>query len=148
MFVYNRHSGRRSNRSSGAGSWYSERLPRLCSHVRYMGICYILVYILGCSGFVIYTLERHIKCTRDSYRFFMHILHTLHCSHAEQYYIHTIYTPLIYLIHYTILYSYSLQRKSFNQPISSLYAIQAKLADMSARIDAARLCVYYSGDLY
>ena len=37
---------------------------------------------------------------------------------------------------------YSLQRKSFNQPISSLYAIQAKLADMSARIDAARLANY------
>ena len=64
------------------------------------------------------------------------------------YILYTSYTSYTVLyIHYTLLYSYSPQRKSFNQPISSLYAIQAKLADMSARIDAARL-VYYSDDLY
>ena len=34
---------------------------------------------------------------------------------------------------------YAQQRKSFDKPISSLYAIQEKLADMSTRIDASRL---------
>ena len=34
--------------------------------------------------------------------------------------------------------AYALQRKSFDKPISSLYAIQEKLADISTRIDAAR----------
>jgi butyryl-CoA dehydrogenase len=38
--------------------------------------------------------------------------------------------------------NYSLQRKAFDKPISSLYAIQSKLADMSTRIDAARLLNY------
>jgi butyryl-CoA dehydrogenase len=37
---------------------------------------------------------------------------------------------------------YALQRKSFDKPISTLYAIQDKLAEMSMRIDAARLLVY------
>ncbi len=33
-------------------------------------------------------------------------------------------------------------RKSFDKPISSLYAIQEKLAKMSVQIDAARLLVH------
>ena len=40
---------------------------------------------------------------------------------------------------------YAQQRKSFNQAISSLYAIQSKLADMSVQIDAARLLNYKAG---
>ena len=99
---------------------------------------------------------------------YTHILYTAHMLYAHHLFtsytvlhiysyslhsIHYFYTiDIIHVIYYTIhtihIYSYSLQRKSFNQPISSLYAIQAKLADMSSRIDAARLCVYYSGDLY
>jgi butyryl-CoA dehydrogenase len=35
--------------------------------------------------------------------------------------------------------AYSKQRKAFDKPISSLYAIQEKLAQMSMKIDAARL---------
>lgn len=38
--------------------------------------------------------------------------------------------------------SYSKQRKSFGQPISSLYAIQEKIAGMSVRVDASRLLIY------
>ena len=34
--------------------------------------------------------------------------------------------------------AYSLQRKAFDKPISSLYAIQQKLADISTRLDSAR----------
>lgn len=34
---------------------------------------------------------------------------------------------------------YSTQRRAFEKPISQLYAIQEKLADMSTRVDAARL---------
>jgi butyryl-CoA dehydrogenase len=34
---------------------------------------------------------------------------------------------------------YAHQRKAFDKPISSLYAIQEKIADMSTRIEAARL---------
>jgi butyryl-CoA dehydrogenase len=37
---------------------------------------------------------------------------------------------------------YSKQRRAFDQPISSLYAIQEKLADMATKIDAARLLIY------
>lgn len=37
---------------------------------------------------------------------------------------------------------YSLQRKAFDKPISTLYAIQEKLADISCRIDAARLLTW------
>lgn len=37
---------------------------------------------------------------------------------------------------------YSKQRKSFDQPISSLYAIQEKLSDMSCKIDASRLLIF------
>ena len=44
VYVYDRHLGRRSNRSSGSGCGDRERVSGLCSHVRYMGICYILVY--------------------------------------------------------------------------------------------------------
>ena len=38
--------------------------------------------------------------------------------------------------------AYSLQRKAFDKPISSLYAVQDKLADMSTRIDSSRLLMY------
>jgi short/branched chain acyl-CoA dehydrogenase len=38
--------------------------------------------------------------------------------------------------------SYAKQRKAFGKPISKFQAIQAKLADMSAEIEAARLLVY------
>jgi short-chain 2-methylacyl-CoA dehydrogenase len=38
--------------------------------------------------------------------------------------------------------SYARQRRAFGQPISRFQAIQAKLADMSAEIEAARLLVY------
>eukprot|EP00286_Rhodomonas_abbreviata_P022355 CAMPEP_0181297348 /NCGR_PEP_ID=MMETSP1101-20121128/5190_1 /TAXON_ID=46948 /ORGANISM="Rhodomonas abbreviata, Strain Caron Lab Isolate" /LENGTH=411 /DNA_ID=CAMNT_0023402275 /DNA_START=11 /DNA_END=1246 /DNA_ORIENTATION=- len=37
---------------------------------------------------------------------------------------------------------YSKERKSFNKPISSLYAIQEKLSSMSVKIDASRLLIY------
>lgn len=37
---------------------------------------------------------------------------------------------------------YSKQRKAFDKPISSLYAIQEKLAKMSVQIDAARLLIF------
>lgn len=37
---------------------------------------------------------------------------------------------------------YAKQRKSFGQPISSLYAIQEKLSTMSVKVDAARLLIY------
>ena len=37
---------------------------------------------------------------------------------------------------------YAQQRKAFDKPISSLYAIQEKLADMSVRIDASRLLTF------
>jgi alkylation response protein AidB-like acyl-CoA dehydrogenase len=37
---------------------------------------------------------------------------------------------------------YAKQRKSFGQPISSLYAIQEKISGMSVRVDAARLLIY------
>ena len=37
---------------------------------------------------------------------------------------------------------YSKVRKSFGQPISSLYAIQEKIAGMSVRVDASRLLIY------
>lgn len=38
--------------------------------------------------------------------------------------------------------SYALQRQSFGKPISSLYAIQEKLADIATRLDAARLLTF------
>ena len=34
--------------------------------------------------------------------------------------------------------AYASQRKAFDKPISSLYAIQEKLAEMSTKIDASR----------
>mmetsp|Transcript_8829 Transcript_8829/g.14692 ORF Transcript_8829/g.14692 Transcript_8829/m.14692 type:complete len:391 (-) Transcript_8829:156-1328(-) len=37
---------------------------------------------------------------------------------------------------------YSKQRKSFDQPICNLYAIQEKLAQMSVKIDSARLLIF------
>eukprot|EP00597_Dinobryon_sp_UTEXLB2267_P004328 CAMPEP_0170074660 /NCGR_PEP_ID=MMETSP0019_2-20121128/11925_1 /TAXON_ID=98059 /ORGANISM="Dinobryon sp., Strain UTEXLB2267" /LENGTH=373 /DNA_ID=CAMNT_0010285107 /DNA_START=152 /DNA_END=1273 /DNA_ORIENTATION=- len=37
---------------------------------------------------------------------------------------------------------YAKQRKSFDKPIASLYAIQEKIADMSLRIDSARLLTH------
>lgn len=37
---------------------------------------------------------------------------------------------------------YAQERKSFGQPIASLYAIQSKLADMSVGLDAARLLTF------
>jgi butyryl-CoA dehydrogenase len=37
---------------------------------------------------------------------------------------------------------YAQERKAFNKPISSLYAIQEKLAKMSMKIDAARLLIF------
>lgn len=40
---------------------------------------------------------------------------------------------------YELALAYSKERKAFGQPISSLQAIQFKLADMAAEIDAARL---------
>src|SRR5438046_6332479 len=38
--------------------------------------------------------------------------------------------------------AYAKERRAFGQPISSFQAIQMKLADMSAQIEAARLLVY------
>ena len=37
---------------------------------------------------------------------------------------------------------YAQQRKAFDKPISSLYAIQEKLADISYRLDASRLLTF------
>jgi butyryl-CoA dehydrogenase len=37
---------------------------------------------------------------------------------------------------------YSLDRKAFDSPISSMYAIQSKIADMSTQIDSARLLTF------
>jgi butyryl-CoA dehydrogenase len=37
---------------------------------------------------------------------------------------------------------YSIERKAFGTPIGNMYAIQAKLADMASRIDAARLLMW------
>ena len=37
---------------------------------------------------------------------------------------------------------YAQQRKAFDKPISSLYAIQEKLADISVRLDASRLLTF------
>jgi butyryl-CoA dehydrogenase len=39
-------------------------------------------------------------------------------------------------------FSYSKQRKSFEKPISTLYAIQEKIAKMSMKIDASRLLIF------
>lgn len=38
--------------------------------------------------------------------------------------------------------AYAKERKAFNKPISSLYAIQEKIADISTRLDAARLLTH------
>jgi butyryl-CoA dehydrogenase len=38
--------------------------------------------------------------------------------------------------------NYSLQRNSFGKPISSLYAVQSKIADISTRLDASRLLTH------
>ena len=38
--------------------------------------------------------------------------------------------------------AYAKERRAFGQPISKFQAIQAKLADMSTEIEAARLLVY------
>jgi butyryl-CoA dehydrogenase len=43
--------------------------------------------------------------------------------------------------------TYSTQRQSFGKPISTLYAIQEKFADMSTKIDAARLLIHKSAML-
>ena len=37
---------------------------------------------------------------------------------------------------------YALERKAFGKPISNLYAIQQKLADMSMKLDSARLLTF------
>jgi butyryl-CoA dehydrogenase len=42
---------------------------------------------------------------------------------------------------------YALERKAFGQPISSLYAIQHKLSDMSNKLDAARLLTWRAASL-
>jgi butyryl-CoA dehydrogenase len=42
----------------------------------------------------------------------------------------------------SLLRSYSKQRKAFDKPISTLYAIQEKLAKMSVKIDASRLLIH------
>jgi alkylation response protein AidB-like acyl-CoA dehydrogenase len=46
---------------------------------------------------------------------------------------------------YDIALKYSQQRKQFGRPISEFQAIQFKLADMAAAIDAARLLTYRAG---
>jgi hypothetical protein len=46
---------------------------------------------------------------------------------------------------YDIALRYSQQRKQFGRPISEFQAIQFKLADMAAAIDAARLLTYRAG---
>lgn len=46
---------------------------------------------------------------------------------------------------YEIALRYSKQRRQFGKPISEFQAIQFKLADMAARIDAARLLTYRAG---
>lgn len=38
--------------------------------------------------------------------------------------------------------AYAKERKSFGQPIASMYAIQEKLSSMSVKVDAARLLIY------
>ena len=38
--------------------------------------------------------------------------------------------------------SYAKERRAFGQPIAKFQAIQAKIADLSAQIEAARLLVY------
>src|SRR5262249_12084062 len=43
--------------------------------------------------------------------------------------------------------SYSKERQAFGQPIGKFQAIQAKLADLSAQIEAARLLVYRAAEL-
>jgi len=43
--------------------------------------------------------------------------------------------------------AYTKERKAFGQPIAKFQAIQAKLADMSAEIEAARLLTYKSAIL-
>jgi butyryl-CoA dehydrogenase len=42
---------------------------------------------------------------------------------------------------------YALERKAFGQPISSLYAIQHKLSDMSNKLDSARLLTWRAASL-
>lgn len=44
--------------------------------------------------------------------------------------------------------AYAKQRKSFDQPISSLYAVQEKLSNMSLKIDAARLLIFKVSSQY
>jgi alkylation response protein AidB-like acyl-CoA dehydrogenase len=39
---------------------------------------------------------------------------------------------------------YALERKAFDKPISSLYAIQEKIADISMKLDAARYLMFFS----
>ena len=46
---------------------------------------------------------------------------------------------------YEIALRYSKQRRQFGKPISEFQAIQFKLADMAAQIDAARLLTYRAG---
>jgi butyryl-CoA dehydrogenase len=41
-----------------------------------------------------------------------------------------------------LCFRYSKERKAFDKPISTLYAIQEKLAKMSMKIDASRLLIY------
>jgi alkylation response protein AidB-like acyl-CoA dehydrogenase len=48
---------------------------------------------------------------------------------------------------YDVALSYSKQRRQFGRPISEFQAIQFKLADMAAAIDAARLLTYKAGHL-
>jgi alkylation response protein AidB-like acyl-CoA dehydrogenase len=48
---------------------------------------------------------------------------------------------------YDVALKYSQQRRQFGRPISEFQAIQFKLADMAASIDAARLLTYRAGHL-
>eukprot|EP00603_Paraphysomonas_imperforata_P005861 CAMPEP_0114426168 /NCGR_PEP_ID=MMETSP0103-20121206/7644_1 /TAXON_ID=37642 ORGANISM="Paraphysomonas imperforata, Strain PA2" /NCGR_SAMPLE_ID=MMETSP0103 /ASSEMBLY_ACC=CAM_ASM_000201 /LENGTH=391 /DNA_ID=CAMNT_0001595091 /DNA_START=74 /DNA_END=1249 /DNA_ORIENTATION=- len=43
--------------------------------------------------------------------------------------------------------AYSLDRKAFDSPIANMYAIQSKIAEMSTRIEAARLLTWKAGKL-
>ena len=43
--------------------------------------------------------------------------------------------------------AYAKQRKAFDKPISSLYAIQEKIADMSTKLEAARLLTFKAASL-
>jgi butyryl-CoA dehydrogenase len=43
--------------------------------------------------------------------------------------------------------TYSLDRKAFDSPISNMYAIQSKIAEMSTRIESARLLTWKAGIL-